>query len=143
MKRVTQFICAFLAIAVFLAIPAFAAEYSPRASYFFGSYSSNIEEVTSTKFNVHFRVTAVKGMDELGVSKIYVQRSADGTNWETMQTYSKEDYSNLICLNTGTHSGYVTYSNRSSGYRYRARVDYYAKLGTDTATYIDYTTSIS
>lgn len=87
-----------------------------------------------------YEVTAVKGMDELGASQIRLQRSADGVTWTTVKTYSSNDYSSMICENTGTHGGYATYSNVSSGYYCRARVDHYAKLGNGYGTYTDYIT---
>jgi len=142
MKRLFQFVSLVLVLSMALAIPAQASQIDPRASEFFMSHSSYIQELSSTQFKVWFQVAALHIMDELGASKIYVQRSTDGVNWETVQTYSKANYVSMVCSNTGTHSGYVMYTGASPSYFYRARVDYYAKLGSSTATYIDYTAYI-
>lgn len=142
MKKFTQLLCLILAFSMVATIPAYAAGATPRASDYFASYSSYIEVVSSSSFRVWYQVGAVKGMDELGVSQIRVQRSADGVTWTTVKTYNSDDYSSMICENTGSHDGYVTYSNASSGYYYRARVDYYAKLGNGYGTYMDYTSSV-
>ena len=58
-------------------------------------------------------------------SAIKVQRSADGTTWSNMRTYTKEDYSNLICENTASHASCVTYTG-TPGYYYRAKITLYA-----------------
>ncbi|MBQ7002266.1 MAG: hypothetical protein IJN67_14730 [Oscillospiraceae bacterium] len=142
MKKITQFLCLVLAFSMIATVPAYAAGPAPRASDYFASYSSHIEVRSVSSFRVWYQVGAVKGMDELGVSEIYIQRSSDGVNWTTVKTYSSDDYTSMICENTGSHDGYVTYANASSGYYYRARVDYYAKLGNGYATYMDYTSSI-
>lgn len=143
MKRVTQVICLILVLSMTLAIPALAAEVSPRASDYFMSYSHYLWKVSDTHFEVWFEVAAVRGMDELGASEVKVQRSSDGVNWETVQTYSKADYPSMICNNTVGHSSYVDYYDAQPGYYYRARVNYYAKRGTGSASHIGYTDVIT
>lgn len=134
MKRFIQLISLLLIVSTFLTISAFAAE---QASDFFGSHSSYLWEVSDSEFQVWFRVTAVEGMDVLGVSEIKVQRSTDKSNWSTVQTYGGQyDY------DTSFYSGHVTYSSAEAGYYYRARVTYYAENSSGTATYIDYTSYI-
>ena len=142
MKRLSQTVCLLLVCALILSVPAFATEVSPWASNYFLRHSCYIDEISSTSFEVWFEVTAIRGMDKLGVSEIKIQRSTDRDNWSTVETYSMDDYSNLICEDTGTHSGYVTYSSATSGYYYRAKVTFYAKDGNNTAEYIMYTSSI-
>lgn len=143
MKRVTQAICLILILSMALAIPAFAAEASTWASNYFMSYSHYLWKVSDTHFEVWFDVVAIRGMDELGASEIKVQRSSDGVNWETVQTYSKADYPNMICYDTGAHSSYVNYYDAEPGYYYRGRVDYYAKRGNGMASNTKYTSSIT
>lgn len=142
MKKFIQILCLVMAFSIIVAIPAHAAVATPRASDYFISYSSYIETSSSSSFRVCYEVAAVKGMDELGASEIRIQRSADGVTWTTVKTYTSDDYPSMICNNTGTHGGYVTYSNASSGYYYRARIDYYAKVGNGTGVYMDYTSSV-
>lgn len=137
MKRFAQVVSLILIFSLVLAIPAFAAEAAPRASNYFGSHSVYLNRVSSTKLEVCFSVTAVGGMDELGASTIIVQRSSDGTNWEDMKTYTKDAYTNMIAKDTGFHSSSVSYTC-TSGYSYRAYIQFYAKKGTGTAYYSDY-----
>lgn len=142
MKCLSKVICLLLVCALFLSIPAMAAEISPWASNYFGMHSCYIDEISSTTFEVWFEVSAVRGMDKLGVKEIKIQRSTDTVNWNTVKTYSMDDYSNLICENTGTHGGYITYSSATSGYYYRAKVTFYAKDGNNSAEYVMYTSYI-
>lgn len=129
MKRFTKAICLVLILALCLAIPVGAEEIAPYASNYFGSYRAYLSGETSTSFQVCFTVTAVREMDKLGVDYIDIERSSDGVNWTTVKTYDSSDYSNLMTTNTGYHSGYVTYSNKQSGYQYRAYIEFYAKEG--------------
>lgn len=141
MKRFTQFVSLVLVLSMILAVPAFAAESSARASDYFGRISCYLVKTTNMQFQVWFDVTATKGMDELGTSVITVQRSSDTVNWTDMQTYTKEVYSQMTATGTGNHSDYVTYT-ATPGYYYRAYVEFYAKLGNGSATYSDYTSYI-
>jgi len=143
MKRVTQAICLILILSMTLAIPSFAAEASTRASNYFMSHSHYLWKVSDTHFQVWFEVAAIGMMDELGASEVKVQRSSDGVNWTTVQTYSMSDYSNMICSNTSAHSSCVDYYGAQPGYYYRGRVDYYAKRGNGSASYTSYTSSIT
>lgn len=142
MKRFTQFVCSILILSVVLVYPAAAAEYSTRASNYFGSRSCYLYRTSGTSFQVCFDVVAVGQMQELGASEIKVQRSADGVNWTTVKTYNKSSYSNLIAYNTGEHGSNVTFINVSPGYYYRAYVEFYAKNSAGTAIYGSYTSSL-
>lgn len=142
MKCLSKVICLLLVCTLALSVPAMATEVSPWASNYFIMHSCFIEEISSTTFEVWFEVSALREMDELGASEIKIQRSTDASNWSTVKTYSMDDYSNLICEDTGTHSGYVTYSSATSGYYYRAKVTFYAKDGNNTAEYIMNTSHI-
>lgn len=143
MKRFTRLICLILMLAMVLTIPANAVENTARGSDYFGMRSCYLWKTSSTQFQVWFDVTAMSGMDELGASTIIVQRSADGEDWENMQTYRKANYSNMICEDTGRHASYVTYSGAQPGYYYRAYVCFYAKNSAGTAEYISHTSSIT
>ena len=138
MKKSIRFLSLFLAVVLLLAIPVSAAEISPYASNYFMGYGAYLEEATSSSFEVWFTVTAVGTLEKLGVNYIDIERSSDGVNWSVVKTYTKEDYSNLVTSNAFYHSGHITYSNRESGYQYRAYVNFYAKNSAGTATYGDY-----
>lgn len=133
MKRFTQFVCLLLILSTVMAMPAAATEdITPRGSDYFFSRLAYLYKCENTTFQVWIEVAAVKGMDELGVSSITVQRSPDDENWTDMYTYTKELYPNLIGENTSWHDAHVTYTG-SSGYYYRAKVWFYAKKDNGTA----------
>lgn len=139
MKRFAQFVCVLMAAVLLFTTPAFAAE--SRASNFFMMTSTYLDQTTGANFEVWFDVTAVGVMGELGVKTIKVQRSLDKSDWETVKTYSKSDYSQMVDFNTGAHADCVTYSG-SYGYYYRAYVTFYAKNSTGSGTYSCYTASL-
>lgn len=139
MNRFIRCVCALLVLTIFLTMPAFAAENAnARASSFFKVSSVYLWKISDTQFQVWFDVTALGGMEELGASKIKVQRSTDKVNWETVQTYTKDEYANMICKNTCQHADCVTYTY-TDGYYYRAYVLLYAKNSSGTGEYGCYT----
>ena len=140
MKRFARLLCVVLIFAMCLAIPVGAEAIAPYASNYFGSYSAYLGAETSTSFQVWFSVTALRKMDKIGVDYIDIQRSNDGSNWTTVKTYDSDDYSNLMDTNSSSHSGHVTYSNKQSGYQYRAYVHFYAKEGNGSSTLGAYAT---
>lgn len=142
MKRFTRLVCLFLAMSLLFAVPVFAAEEEEASTWgssYFLTYDAYLYKTTSTKFQVWFEVTARSGMDELGTSKIIVQRSSDGSTWSNMFTYYPDYYSQMIKENTSINTNYVPYTG-TTGYYYRAKVTFYAKNSNGTAEYA-YTTS--
>lgn len=139
MKRFIKIVCLLLTVVIALPVTAFATE--ERASNFFAITSTYLEKVSGTTFEVWFDVTAVDTMDELGVKTIKIQRSSDKTNWSTMKTYSKDNYSQMIDANAVSHADCVTYTG-SVGYYYRAYVVFYAKDGSNIGEYSMYTSTI-
>lgn len=135
MKRLTQVVSMILVLAMIMVVPVSAKEISPYASNYFTAHSTYFSEDSSTSFKVWFSITAVGTMQKLGVNYIDIERSSDGANWGVVKTYEKSDYNYLVASNTFSHSGSVTYSNRQSGYQYRAYVEYYAKNASGSATY--------
>lgn len=132
MKRFVKIMCLVLAFTMCLAIPVGAEAISPYASNYFGSYNAYLSGETSTSFEVWFSVTALRRMDKLGVDYIHILRSSDGNNWTVVKTYDSDDYPSLMATNTSSHSGHVTYTNKQSGYQYRAYVKFYAKEGNNS-----------
>jgi len=128
-------------MATVAAVPAYAAEAeSTRGSSFFMSTSTYIDRYGNS-LDLWFEVSAVRQMDELGARYIKVERSADGDDWSVVKTFSRDDYSNLICTKTGYHNGHVTYTGQS-GYYYRIHVSYYAKSGQNSGVMDDYSSSV-
>lgn len=134
MKRLMQFVCLILVLVTILTIPVAAEQITPWSSRFFSAFDAYLYYSSSTQFQVCFDVTGTGMMDEIGTSVIEVQKSVNGTNWETVTTYYKENNPNMIARNTGAHSGYVSHA-KVSGYSYRAYVRFYAKDSSGTGVY--------
>lgn len=132
MKKSIRVLCLMLTLSLLLAFPVHGqSNAEPRASAYFSSYLTLLNKVSSTSLEVWFDVTANAAiMDEIGASMIELYESPNGeNNWTKVKTYEKEDYPEMINYNTGSHTGYVTYSNAISGRYYTACVTYYAKKG--------------
>lgn len=141
MKRFSQIICVILVFAMVFTTTAFAAEVpNPRASNYFGASSVYFWHVSGSQYQIWFDVTAVGGMDELGTSKITVERSTDLVNWTPVKTYYKSSYPQMTTTSgTGWYANYVTYYP-ADGYAYRAVVELYAKNSTGSAYMTEVTT---
>lgn len=139
-KRFLRIIALLLALCLFGVQPAFASDgISTWGSYFIQSYCPSLEQITDTAFRVWFEVSAVGGYAlEIGASEIQVQRSADGTTWTTMNTYTPQMAPRMLDYNTGMHAAYIVYPG-TSGYYYRARVVFYVKNDRGIGEIIDYT----
>ena len=142
MKRFTHLICLILVFAMVFSTTAFAAEVpEPRASNFFAYSSVYFWHVSGNQYQIWFDVTAVSGMNELGASKIRVQRSTDLENWTTVKTYTKANYPQMTTTSTtGTYANCVNYYP-ADGYAYRAVVELYAKNSSGTG-YMTETTAL-
>lgn len=141
MKRLIQIVCLVMVFAMITAIPAYALEQSQRASSFFSSFKAYCYTSDSGQLAVYFKVIATGTMDELGASTIKVQRSSDGTNWSTVKTFTKDVYTQMKGTNTVAHAT-TLYCTKTSGYYYRAYVEFYAKNSTGTGYYDYYTARI-
>lgn len=142
MKRFSRMVSLLLVVVMVLAVPVAATENeNARASSFFGSSDVYLYQVTSTKFEAWFEVTALGGMDKLGASEIKIQESSDGENWTTVKTCTPTNYSNLIREDTSVHASYVSYTGTTGKY-YRAKITLYAENSTGVGERIRYTSSI-
>lgn len=129
MKKISKYISILLIVSIFLVFPAYATEANDqRASHYFMSYSVYLWEPTNEAW---VEVTAVGTMDELGASEIVIERSTDLVNWTEMQTFEKEDYSQMTVKNKATYANCVPYTFED-GYYYRGIVTLYAKKGNGT-----------
>ena len=139
MKK-SRIICVLLVMSLLLALPVSAeSEEQTRASRFFISHDCFLTRVDSSTFRICFDVLGTGTMYEIGVSSIEVDRSADGENWSLMRTYDAEDYPQMLCENTGTHDGYITYRYANPGYYYRAYITFYARNSSGTGKLFRYT----
>lgn len=139
MKRFIRSTSLVLAILMILVTPAFAAEESaPRASSYFVSASVYLHKTSATSFEAWFDVTGTHTMQKLGARSIKIQRSADGSNWETLRTYSMDSYSQLIGQNVFIHANCISYTGTPT-YYYRAYITLYAKDSSGSAEWNLYT----
>lgn len=113
-------------------------EQSTRASSFFSAYRAYCTKTSATKLTVSFSVVGVGILEEIGASRIRVQKSSDGSNWTTVKTFNKADYSNMTDTDTGAHGSTVS-CTIVSGYYYRAIVEFYAKNSSGSAYHTYYT----
>ena len=129
MKKHIRMICILLVICLVLAFPVSAENGSQTwASLYFAAHSCYLYKVDSSTFYICFDVTATASvMQELGVSSIEVERSADGVNWSVIRTYDADDYPQMMAENAVTHQGYITYRYATPGHYYRAYITFYAK----------------
>lgn len=142
MRQCVRIVSTILIISLILSIPVYATEEAtPWGSSFFTSYDPYIYYESGSTFEIWFDVVAARRMEELGVNKIKIQVSSDGSNWETATTYYPEDYPQMICENTVFHADYVTYTG-SIGYYYRAYITFYAKNSTGIGELYAYTQTI-
>ncbi len=91
---------------------------------------------------VYFSVDAVSIMDDIGASRITIQRY-NGSRWITESTLTPEDMPEMQASNELRHSAAVPYSPMYSGYSYRAVVDVYATNSTGTSTKTLTSTSVT
>lgn len=142
MKKFLKVVCVLLVGITLFTTTAFATEeMAPRASNYFMVTSTFIERYSDSSLEIWFDVTAVDQMSVLGVRYIELQQSTDRSNWTTVKTYDKANYSQMTCANTVAHADCVTYQG-SSSYYYRAYVEFYAKNSSGTGVYSRYTATV-
>ena len=143
MKKFTRFICWILAISSLMTLSVLAQTgVESRASDFFAAHDTYLEKISENRFKIWFDVTGTDIMQILGVCEIEVDRSPDGANWELIATYEKAFYPAMVASNTCSHASYITYSNATPGYYYRAYVTFYAKNSTGTGKRFRYTATL-
>lgn len=141
MKRFVRVVCLVIVASMLMAIPAYAEDQAQRASNYFSSYKAYCFESSSTELGVYFSVVSVRTMEELGASLVKVQRSSNGTDWTTIKTFNKASYSQMTDTNTAFH-GTTLYCTKTSGYYYRAYVEFYAKNSAGTGYLYYYTDNL-
>lgn len=142
MKKIIKLTCAILIISMLFVIPVRAMKYEvQRASAFFLSSSTYLYKTSSTEFDICFEITATGTMTELGARIIKLQRSSDGVNWSTIETYTRDDYPDMITQNTGCH-GYSKSYTAEKGYYYREYIEYYAKDSSGSGTMFEYSSKL-
>lgn len=121
----------FLAVLIILSTPALAFE--TRASSRIDRCSARIKAGTDGNLWVYFSITAPYTMDDIGASKIAIQRY-NGSRWVTESTLTPEDAPEMQTSDAIRHSASIPYKPEYSGYAYRAVVSVYATDSTGTST---------
>jgi hypothetical protein len=126
MKRIGSFVLALMT--AFLIIPSVsaAAVAIPNASLYLSNYVAYVYPEGDGDISVWFEVQGTKTMDEIGVLSIRLQEKASSSSsWTTVETYSHNDYSNLLGSDENFYSSHVDYAG-IEGYSYRAYVTFWA-----------------
>ncbi len=109
---------------------------SPAASYYLESYNSYVCAVGNGDVEVWFSVVGVSDMDEIGTLRIMVYESSDNSTWTWKDTYSHEDYPEMLAYDDIFHMSHVTY-NGTAGKYYKAYVCIWAgKNGSGDTRYM-------
>lgn len=128
MKRFIKAISLILVFSLCMAFPVFAAEEAaPRSSDYFIKNNAYLYKTGTYTFEIWFDSVGFGVMDNIGASAIVLERSSDGiTGWTTVKTFYPSSYTQMIAENRCSYANCVTYTG-SSGYYYRACVEFYAK----------------
>lgn len=130
----------FFAILMIVSTSTFAMD--ARASIRIVTSSTRIKIGVDSNLWVYFSVDAISIMDDIGASRITIQRY-NGSRWITESTLTPEDMPEMQTSNELRHSAAVPYSPMYSGYSYRAVVDVYATNSTGTSTKTLTSTSVT
>lgn len=122
-KKTTRGVSLFLAMLILLSTPAFALE--TYASSRIDRCSARAKAGTDGNFWVYFSVTASSTMDDIGASKIVIQRYT-GSRWVTEATLTPADVPEMETTDAIRHSASISYAPKYSGYSYQAVVTVYA-----------------
>ena len=140
MNRYIRCISVILIVCLIVAMPVCASDMNGRASIFFTAYGAGLYKVSRESFDIEFDVDAnLYEMDELGVSVIEVYSSSDKQSWSLARTFYKEDWPEMTCNNTASHTAAIRYVYATPGLYYRAYVQFYARNSAGTGTRSVYT----
>ena len=132
MKRLLSRGMATLLLLIFmysLSVPASASVY---ASKYLSKYDATIVAQGNGVLKISVTVIAVEPIDELGASKIVVERNINGS-WTPTKTYTNTDYPELSTTNDFIHVESVLY-NGLPGCEYRAKVSIFGNTDYRTFT---------
>lgn len=133
-KKAMRILAMLVIFSILLAATIFAAP--ARASAYLSAYYANITKTSSGDLSIHFQVIAPAIMDQLGVSRISVQRYT-GSYWRTEYNFTYPETPELQGKDVGIYSETVLYTPQYPDSRYRAVVTFYASnsSGSDTGSY--------
>ena len=122
-----------LLVAVLMIMSTTAVAMDMRASSRIENSSARVKKGVDGNLWVYFSVDAVSTMDDIGASKINIQRY-NGSRWITESTLTPEDAPEMQDSNATRHSASIPYKPEYSGYAYRAVVSVYATDSSGTST---------
>ena len=133
-KKAMRILAMLVIFSILLATTIFAAP--ARASAYLSAYYANITKTSSGDLSIHFQVIAPAIMDQLGVSRISVQRYT-GSYWRTEYNFTYPETPELQGKDVGIYSETVLYTPQYPDSRYRAVVTFYASnsSGSDTGSF--------
>lgn len=136
-KKIVRGMSLLFAILMIVSTPTFAMD--ARASARIDSSVAIVKAGTDGNLWVYFSVDAVSIMDDIGASKIMIQRYS-GSRWITESTLTPTNTPEMQTTNALRHSATIPYSPKYSGCSYQAVVTVYAtdSSGTSTKTVTSY-----
>ena len=136
MKHKRHFPFRIIAILLILVLlcpsPAFAATPDiavPTASYYLDAYTAYICPIGYGDLQIWWNVYGAGTQVDLGVLSIMVYESSDNVNWTWKETFTHNQYSNMLTHNDDHHVDYI-YFQGTRGYYYKALVTIYGGDGT-------------
>ncbi len=132
MKKIISRSLALVLIFIFTCSLSVAASASLYASQYLNKYDAFITAKGGGEIKISFTVAGVKVLDELGASKIVLEKKV-GSSWTEVKTYTKSDYPELSTTNAALYSDYVMY-NGVAGTEYRAKVTIFGNTDYRTFT---------
>jgi hypothetical protein len=108
------------------------------SSKYISYYYANAKAHTGGLIVVAIDINATDTMNKVGAQTIIMQEKSPGSsNWNSIDTLTSDDYSNMMATNSYQHAADIYYYGATPGYQYRAKVYFYAeKGGYDTGEYI-------
>lgn len=127
MKRLCTILIVSLLFVFMLASAALASENSPsvaRASDYLMLYTVSLNAMGDDEMEVKFYVAGKRVMDEIGVTKIRIEKKVSGV-WKYDRTLYEEDYADMMIEDSGDHKSSVVFTG-TPGVEYRATITAYA-----------------
>lgn len=144
MRKTINILAVLLAVVILLSPSAYAAgndQVMPYESSTLRQYTTFLYVPSGNEIQVWFDITGTRVLDEIGVTRIEVQRSSNGQNWTTVEAFRCTDYDNMTATNEISHVSYVTYYG-TYGYYYRAYVTIIGQKGSVLSSRSIYTDTI-
>ena len=133
-KKAMRILAVLVIFSILLATTIFAAP--ARASAYLSAYYATITKTSTGDLSIHFQVIAPAIMDQLGVSRISVQRYT-GSYWRTEYNFTYPETPELQDEDVAVYLTTIPYTPQYPTSSYRAVITFYAANadGFDTGVY--------